>query len=61
MVALKGKPDIGDQINKKIYEHSEFATFMDSEIAMCEAKLAKVLALKQCMMQELLMSRVRLV
>jgi type I restriction enzyme S subunit len=34
---------------------------MDSEIAMCEAKLAKALALKLGMMQELLTGRIRLI
>jgi type I restriction enzyme S subunit len=34
---------------------------MDAEIAMCEAKLAKALALKLGMMQELLTGRIRLI
>ncbi len=62
MVALKGKPDIGDQINKRIVAPLVAILFaMDAKIAALETKLAKAGQLKQGMMQELLTGRIRLV
>jgi type I restriction enzyme M protein len=63
MAALRGKPDIGDQINKKIIAPLASAnrlSDMDAVIAALETKRDKARRIKEGMMQELLTDRTHL-